>query len=519
MSITPKMFIGSSTEQLKTAEHLQVNLGDRIVMSVNWTQSGIFEYNDAPLDSLIDAVNNSDFACFFIEPDDIIITRGEEKTSLRDNVIFELGLFLGRLGKKRVFIIKNRDIKDLNLPSDFAGIHFLNYSPNNANGDIRASLNKVSIEIKHYIEDLGIYGNNLNADTDTDTDTDTDSPARRIDEVMERGSAKFIDNIADAAIFIAEEKYKYKSTIKANILANITLAPKFLYYTEESCRHWLELCTNPMYKFYGNSISFLTASIEELTNIITKESQHTAFDFISLGVGNGKKDNIILKALEKNLNPNDKNDITYYYPIDISDPMIVEAIRGSLSELNRDKIKVKAIIADFLKLPTLNKIYEERPSRNIFSLLGNTLGNSNETDIFKALRDSMLEGDFLLIEVNVDQEGIKDEKFLYDDLNIFHDFSPLSSLGVTLQKKNMKYDIKSNDRLLSVVDNTQTVVATYKSAKIDSSNVKNIKLSMINHYHLGSLSKTLKETLNLEILFEKEKNGVGLILGYLANKK
>jgi uncharacterized SAM-dependent methyltransferase len=503
----PKVFIGSSAEQLKTAECLQVNLGDRSLAPTNWTQGNTFGYNDAPLDSLLSVVNESDFACFFIEPDDIAISRGETKNILRDNVIFELGLFLGKLGKKRVFIIKNRNTEKLDLPSDLEGLVFLDYASNDNNDtkSIKSALNNVSIEIRHTIDELGIF-NKTNIQPIKEN---SDTPNRRIEDPLERGGTNHISNIADAAIFIAEEKYKYKAIIKKNIIDGKTLAPKFLYYTEESCQHWLDLCNNPLYKFYANSIALLSNSINDIVDIIDKNSQNTEFDFVSLGVGNGKKDNIILKALEKKLLENEQ---TYYYPIDISDPMIVEAIRNSIKDVNKDKIKIKAIIADFVNLETLKTIYEERPSGNIFSILGNTLGNNYESEIFKSLQDSMYAGDFLLVEVNVDQEGIKNESFLRDDLNILHDFSPLSSLGVSLKKNNMKYITKQNNKLLSMVDDTVTVIASYKNAKIDNKDIKNIKLSMINHYKLNSLAETIEKTLALNILYKEEKDGVGIVL-------
>lgn len=44
----------------------------------------------------------------------------------RDNVIFELGLFMGRLGKARAILMEQRG-KDVKLPSDLTGITTIPY--------------------------------------------------------------------------------------------------------------------------------------------------------------------------------------------------------------------------------------------------------------------------------------------------------------------------------------------------------------------------------------------------------
>jgi predicted nucleotide-binding protein len=44
-------------------------------------------------------VDASDFAIAIAQPDDVTKTRGKRKNTPRDNVIFELGFFMGRLGE------------------------------------------------------------------------------------------------------------------------------------------------------------------------------------------------------------------------------------------------------------------------------------------------------------------------------------------------------------------------------------------------------------------------------------
>jgi predicted nucleotide-binding protein len=57
----------------------------------------------------------------------------------RDNVVFELGLFLGALGPRHVGIIQPRDA-GLTLPSDLAGVTRLDYGYSRTDQNLRAAI-------------------------------------------------------------------------------------------------------------------------------------------------------------------------------------------------------------------------------------------------------------------------------------------------------------------------------------------------------------------------------------------
>src|SRR5688572_24558739 len=99
----PRIFIGSSTEALDIAYAIQENLHDDAVTTV-WTQ-GIFELSSTTLDDLLKALQNFDFGIFVFKPDDITKIRNKNASTVRDNVVFELGLFIGRLGRERVYFV------------------------------------------------------------------------------------------------------------------------------------------------------------------------------------------------------------------------------------------------------------------------------------------------------------------------------------------------------------------------------------------------------------------------------
>ena len=111
-----KAFIGSSTEALKTAYAVQENLEHDVLCTV-WTQ-GIFQLSGNALDNLLDAVHGYDFAVFVFQLDDISQIRDVRVRTVRDNIVFELGMFIAVLGKEKVFFLVPKGSEDIHLPTD-----------------------------------------------------------------------------------------------------------------------------------------------------------------------------------------------------------------------------------------------------------------------------------------------------------------------------------------------------------------------------------------------------------------
>jgi predicted nucleotide-binding protein len=78
------------------------------------------------LESLLAALQDSEFAIFVLTADDKTEQRDKFGMTPRDNVIFELGLFLGRLGPGRTFMVRPRGV-DLLLPTDLLGVEPADY--------------------------------------------------------------------------------------------------------------------------------------------------------------------------------------------------------------------------------------------------------------------------------------------------------------------------------------------------------------------------------------------------------
>lgn len=125
-----RVFIGSSVEGLEVAHAIQLNFEHTCYVDI-WTQ-GVFEPSSSTLDDLIKALSKYDFAIFVFKPEDVSKIRKEEYATVRDNVIFEMGLFIGKLGKDRTFYITPRGEK-FHLPTDLIGFNPASYDPNHPN--------------------------------------------------------------------------------------------------------------------------------------------------------------------------------------------------------------------------------------------------------------------------------------------------------------------------------------------------------------------------------------------------
>lgn len=141
----PALFIGSSREAMDVAYALQRNLEYESDPTV-WDQ-GVFRPMRQTLVDLVAEAARTDFAVFVFAPDDVADIRGETKAIVRDNVLFELGIFIGALGLERCFIVAPRDAPNLHLPSDLLGLEPLRYAADRRDGRLLAALGPASHEI------------------------------------------------------------------------------------------------------------------------------------------------------------------------------------------------------------------------------------------------------------------------------------------------------------------------------------------------------------------------------------
>jgi predicted nucleotide-binding protein/predicted ester cyclase len=144
----PRVFIASSVEGLPIAEALEVDL--QYFADVTIWEQGVFHPSEGSLAAIDEVADQSDFAIAVLTADDMTTKRGRTYPVPRDNVIFELGFFMGRLGIERTFMIYSRDTPPT-LPSDLQGVTAVTYAER-ADGNVEAAVGPAAIQLREAMQ-------------------------------------------------------------------------------------------------------------------------------------------------------------------------------------------------------------------------------------------------------------------------------------------------------------------------------------------------------------------------------
>lgn len=151
--IRPQVFVGSSAESRRLAYVIQQNLDDDAEVTV-WDQN-VFRLTKSTLDDLFERLRVSDFAIFVFAPNDVLKLRNEQLKTVRDNVLFELGLFMGHLGRDRTYIVAPKGEKTLRIPTDLLGITIGRFHSERQDCNMRAAVGPFCEQVREEIVKLG----------------------------------------------------------------------------------------------------------------------------------------------------------------------------------------------------------------------------------------------------------------------------------------------------------------------------------------------------------------------------
>jgi len=148
---TPILFIGSSRESLPIMKALIAGWKLPPFIVQPWI-GGVFTPSQFPIDDLTKQVVACDFAALVLGPDDEVVSRGKTSSAPRDNVLFELGLFMGAIERARTFFIIPRD-EDVKIPTDILGLNPLLFV--SRTGSLSDNLAPVCSDIAAVIQRMG----------------------------------------------------------------------------------------------------------------------------------------------------------------------------------------------------------------------------------------------------------------------------------------------------------------------------------------------------------------------------
>jgi O-acetyl-ADP-ribose deacetylase (regulator of RNase III) len=146
-----RVFIGSSSEAIDVCRAVQQEL-ERYFEVTIWDQD-VFRLTYDAIDSLCAELDSSDAGVFVLTPDDLTERHGQFSFTVRDNVIFELGMFIGRLGRSRTFMLAP-DESDIRLPSDLIGVTTARYDAERFDRRQRAAVGSACTQITQALKSI-----------------------------------------------------------------------------------------------------------------------------------------------------------------------------------------------------------------------------------------------------------------------------------------------------------------------------------------------------------------------------
>jgi hypothetical protein len=147
----PSIFVGSSTPALAIAKEIERSLSS-VADVVVWDSA--FDSGTWLLGGILNRALQSDLGIFVIREDDTTRIKGTKYTTVRDNVLFEAGVFMGTLGPDRTILLWPSSGAQLRLPTDLEGLIRETYTPSRSarkKPDITTAL----VSIRRRVESLG----------------------------------------------------------------------------------------------------------------------------------------------------------------------------------------------------------------------------------------------------------------------------------------------------------------------------------------------------------------------------
>jgi len=216
---------------------------------------------------------------------------------------------------------------------------------------------------------------------------------------------------------------------------------KLWYLTPEQAQGFLDLEKSEEYQkeVIQKEIDLIN---EHVGNVISKVDDGP-LNIIDLGCGDGKKAEIFINKLKGKVK-------LRYCPIDISSYMVEKAI-ARLTKVNAGEVvKFQWNISDFENLENVSTLLRHGEyKKNLFLLLGNTLGNFEINEMLYKIRISMKEGDILVIGNGLDNRKMDEILVSYHTDEMDHFMRPLM-VNLGLSGEDVEFGVRFKNSRVEV---------------------------------------------------------------------
>jgi hypothetical protein len=336
-----------------------------------------------------------------------------------------------------------------------------------------------------------------------------------LDERLRFGDSRLMEFVVDSALHCDDRhgrRDRLCDELKLAMKEDRVFPTKFFYATEEGARGWLELTRDLGYEFFGSSVVMLRSNAKEIALKIAEHFPTEMPDLVSLGSGDGLKDYYLVDNFHSELSANTAEPRINYFPIDYSYYLINETI-GTFRERFKDRrgiYRIKPIVGDLLALDDFRYVYERFPNPDLFSILGNTIGNNDEDGLLKAICKALRPKGLALLEVNTNVQSLETQSkdFVVQKNNLIHNFSPLKALGHQFDPAKDAWKFSFEVSLgRSDCPGAKSIETFYQ---LEESKLTRVA---INHrYEFSSFCRWASERLESDLIWAKEQNHVGLAL-------
>jgi uncharacterized SAM-dependent methyltransferase len=202
---------------------------------------------------------------------------------------------------------------------------------------------------------------------------------------------------------------------------------KLWYLKPDQAQAFLDLESSENYQkeIIQKEIDLISNNVGEILEKVKEEN----LNIIDLGCGDGKKAAIFIEYLKGKVK-------LRYCPVDISSYMVGKAIKQIKDADAGEVVEFQWNISDFENIENISILLRQGDfKKNLFLLLGNTLGNFEINELLYEIRSSMKGGDFLLIGNGLDNRKPEDilKSYSTEEVNDFLLHIPLQ-LGLSKEE-------------------------------------------------------------------------------------